>query len=148
MTDGNKEHEGHADVGGCGRIINDVFDTAMRSGNGTWFLERSDLERNYGQDDWDRFLADLDALRGRYGAQQVDAVVSVVSDDWRDAPDAPAVFYGGFRELFGGLAVEKDVYEGEDDDELDDYDESEDAMSDVTDMADAVFDQATAGRTR
>lgn len=106
-----------------GTLMRDMFDLSMSSENGTWFVD-ADIIRDAGEhagttpdEQWDRFLADVDALRTRLGAQAVDPAISIEARDWRSVADGDeaAVLYGGFRDLFAGPPIDPAVIDGDDD---------------------------------
>ncbi len=105
-----------------GTLMRDMFDLSMASENGTWFVD-ADIIRDAGEhagttpdEQWSRFLDDVDALRSRLGAQAVNPVISIGARDWRSVAegDETAVLYGGFRELFAGPPVDPAIIDGED----------------------------------
>ncbi len=106
-----------------GTLMRDMFDLSMSSENGTWFVD-ADIIRCAAEhagttpdEQWDRFLGDVDALRARLGAQAVDPAISIEARDWRSVADGDeaAVLYGGFRELFAGPPIDPAVIDGDDD---------------------------------
>lgn len=89
------------DVSLFGKIMQDIYKTAMESEEPVWFLEKERFEDGeFTQEDLDALNKDIETLESQYGIKDIRNIIECVDGDWMKADDAVATFYGDFINVF------------------------------------------------
>lgn len=100
-TEFEKEPIKIPDVSLFGKIMQDIYKTAMDSEEPVWFLEKERFEDGeFVQEDLDILNRDIETLKTDFGIGE--DIYSIIEsyDRWEDADDAVATFYGDFINIF------------------------------------------------
>ena len=84
-----------------GKIIQDIYQTAISSEEHTWFLEKDRFEDGeFSQEDLDVLNRDIETLKTDFGiGEDINSIIESY-DHWEDANDVVATFYGDFINIF------------------------------------------------